>query len=130
MERPDWEHYFMQIAKDVSTRATCSRASVGAVIVKDNRIISTGYNGAPSGESHCIEAGCLIESNHCQRAIHAEVNAVCQAAKFGISVHGADVYIYGLERPEACHNCLQVMKTAGIKRIIENIDGMLVNTVL
>jgi dCMP deaminase len=134
MERPDWNEFFMEVAKSISTRATCPRASVGAVVVKDKRIISTGYDDAPAhleveaGEWHCTEAGCDIVNNHCTRAIHAEVNAICQAAKFGISVKDSTVFIYGLERPEACHNCLQVMKAAGVRFIAEKIKGSIVHT--
>ena len=117
--RPDWDTYFINIAKEVAQRASCPRASVGAVIVKDHRIISTGYNGAAAGELHCIDEGCIIENNHCQRAIHAEVNAVCEAARFGVAVDGATLYYCdSLDRPESCHNCIQVMKAAGIVRVI------------
>lgn len=118
MNRPSWDEYFVSIAKVVASRSTCPRASVGAVIVKDNRIISTGYNGAPGGESHCIDDGCIVKNNHCLRAIHAEVNAVAAAAKFGLSVDGATLYYWdSLDREVSCHNCLQVMKAAGIIRI-------------
>ena len=120
MERPDWNTYFISIAEQVAQRATCPRASVGAVIVKDHRIIATGYNGAPAGEPHCIEVGCIIEHNHCLRAIHAEVNAVCQAAKFGLSVDGAILFYYdSLNRPVSCQNCVQVMKAAGIVEVVD-----------
>jgi dCMP deaminase len=122
--RPNWDDYFINIAAEVAQRATCPRAKVGAVIVKDNRIISTGYNGAPAGEPHCFEEGCIIEDNHCIRVIHAEVNAVCAAAKFGLSVDGADLYYWDSKmRPESCHNCIQVMKAAGIKNIISMGSG-------
>ena len=120
MERPDWNNYFLSIAAMVATRSTCPRASVGAVIVKDYRILSTGYNGSLSGEPHCTDVGCLVEGDHCQRAIHAETNAVAQAAKFGIAIDGATMYYYdSLHRDaESCVKCLQVMKAAGISRII------------
>jgi len=130
VERPNWDEYFMKIAEDVATRATCSRAAVGAVLVKDYRIISTGYNGAPAGEPHCMEEGCVMENGHCTRAVHAEVNAVCQAARFGVSTEGAKMYVYGLERPFACHNCKQVMKSAGVAFLIENLAGLLGSTKL
>ena len=118
--RPNWTEYFCNIAAEVAQRATCPRAQVGAVIVKHNRIISTGYNGAPASEPHCIEEGCIIENNHCLRAIHAEVNAVCQAAKFGLSVDGAVLYYFdSLERDESCNNCIQVMKAAGIIGVVD-----------
>lgn len=120
MERPDWHEYFINIAREVASRSTCPRASVGAVIVKDHRIITTGYNGAPSGEPHCIDDGCIVVDNHCQRAIHAEVNAVAEAAKFGLSVNGAILYYWdSLDRTESCHNCIQVMKAAGIAGVMD-----------
>jgi len=122
MTRQNWDEYFMNIAQTVSTRATCPRASVGAVIVKNNRIISTGYNGAPAGEPHCTEVGCLMENDHCQRAIHAETNAVVQAARFGLPIDGATLYYWdSLDRPaDSCVKCSQVMKAAGIARIVGN----------
>jgi len=124
MNRPIWDTYFINIAAEVAQRATCPRAQVGAVIVKDHRIISTGYNGAPAGEPHCIDVGCFMENGHCQRAIHAEVNAVCQAAKFGLSVDGATLYYYdSLERDESCHNCIQVMKAAGIAEFVDRFGN-------
>lgn len=114
-ERPTWHKYFINIAEEVAQRSTCPRAKVGAIIVKNNRILSTGYNGAPAGEPHCIDDGCIVEHNHCLRAVHAEVNAVCQAAKYGVSVDGAVLYYWdSLERDTCCHNCIQVMKSAGI----------------
>lgn len=120
MDRPDWDTYFINIADEVAQRSTCPRAQVGAVIVKDNRIIATGYNGAPAGEAHCIDIGCDVVHEHCQRAIHAEVNAVCQAAKFGLSVDGATLFYFdSLERPVSCPNCLQVMQAAGIHKVID-----------
>lgn len=120
MTRPSWDEYFLTITEQVARRSTCPRASVGAVIVKNNRIIATGYNGVASGEPHCINTGCLIENNHCQRAIHAETNAVTQAAKFGLSIDGATLYYWdSLNRPtESCVKCSQVMKAAGIIRIV------------
>lgn len=131
MSRPDWDSYFMNIAKEVASRSTCPRASVGAVIVKDNRILSTGYNGAPSGEPHCLEVGCLIINNHCERTIHAETNAVVQAAKYGVNINGSTLYCWS-ERHETrekfdglvggpvanCIKCSQVMKAAGIIRVV------------
>jgi len=120
MTRPSWDEYFLNIARAVATRATCPRASVGAVIVKNNRIISTGYNGAPAGEPHCTEVGCLMEDGHCQRAIHAETNAVAEAARFGVAVEGATLYYWdSLGRPaDSCVKCSQVMKAAGIIRVV------------
>lgn len=123
MTRPDWNDYFLNIAKEVASRSTCPRASVGAVIVKDNHILSTGYNGAPPGEPHCTEVGCLMENNHCERTIHAETNAVAQAAKFGVMIDGAILYCWSIRHDtgqpvEFCIKCIQVMKAAGIKQAI------------
>ena len=114
----------MNIAKEVASRSTCPRASVGAVIVKDKRILCTGYNGAPPGELHCTEVGCLMINGHCERTIHAETNAVVQAARFGISIDGATLYCWSIrhetgEPVESCIKCSQVMKTAGIIRIVK-----------
>jgi len=119
-QRPDWDTYFLQIARVVSSRSTCPRGSVGATIVRDNHILATGYNGAAPGEPHCIDVGCDIQDGHCQRAIHAETNAVAQAAKMGIGIEGATMYYWdSLERAStACIKCTQVMKAAGIKRIV------------
>ncbi len=86
MKRPNWDQYFLSIAEKVASRSTCPRASVGAVIVRDNRILSTGYNGSLPSEPHCTEVGCLMINSHCERTIHAETNAVVQAARFGISL--------------------------------------------
>jgi dCMP deaminase len=113
--RPDWDEYFKRIAEVVATRATCPRASMGAVIVsKENRILSTGYNGSPPNEPHCLEVGCLMEDDHCQRSLHAEVNAVAHAAKAGISLEGARIYLSGI-RP-LCRECQKVLTAAGVKR--------------
>lgn len=118
--RPDWDTYFLRIAEQVAQRSTCPRAMVGAVIVRDNRILSTGYNGAAPGKPHCDEVGCLVEGDHCQRAIHAETNAVAQAARFGIAINGATLYYWdSLGRDaESCVKCSQVMEAAGIARIV------------
>ncbi len=133
MNRPDWDTYFTNIARVVATRSTCPRASVGAVVVKDNRILSTGYNGAPSGEPHCLEAGCLIINNHCERSIHAETNAVVQAAKYGVNINGSTLYCWSERHATKepfegevgktvanCIKCTQVTKAAGIVRIVTN----------
>ncbi len=118
MERPNWDQYFLSIAKKVASRATCPRASVGAVIVKDKRILTTGYNGAPTGERHCTKIGCLMENGHCERTIHAETNAVVQAARFGISLDGATMYLWSNIDIPVCVKCLQVIRAAGITKVI------------
>jgi len=121
--RPDWDTYFTNIAEQVASRSTCERAMVGAVLVKDNRILSTGYNGSPPGEPHCDDIECLMENGHCERTVHAETNAIAQAAKFGISVNGSTMYIwsyrYDTDGPaKSCVKCSQVMKSAGIIRVV------------
>ena len=133
MNRPSWDTYFLEIAKLVASRSTCPRASVGAVIVKNNRILSTGYNGAPPGEPHCVDVGCLMVNNHCERTVHAETNAVIQAARFGISVDGATLYCWSNrnhtdspyagkpgDKVDTCAKCSQVIKVAGIVKVIES----------
>ena len=114
--RPDWNDYFYNIAKAVAQRATCPRSLCGAVIVNaQNHIVSTGYNGSPPGEPHCIDDGCILEDNHCQRALHAEVNAVANAARAGHSVSGSRIYIYTSARGSyPCRECEKVLKAADI----------------
>ncbi|MGI8924648.1 MAG: deoxycytidylate deaminase [Fimbriimonadales bacterium] len=111
--RPSWDEYFMQIAKTVSTRATCLRRSVGAVVERDRRILTTGYNGAPRGVPHCEEYGCDI-SQRCQLAAHAEQNAIAQAAANGVSCEGATVFV----TCQPCSGCAKMMINAGIKRVV------------
>lgn len=116
--RKDWHEYFMGLTKQVSERATCSRLKVGAVIVKDKRIISTGYNGGVIGESHCEDVGCLMRDNHCIRTIHAEQNALLQCAKFGASTEGATIYVTHFP----CLHCMKSIIQAGITKIIYSED--------
>lgn len=112
--RPPWDEYFMRIAFEVATRATCLRRHVGAVIVRDRRILSTGYNGSPPGQRHCDEVGCLLEDGRCIRTLHAEQNALMQAALHGVSTHGAT--LYATCRP--CHVCARMVVAAGIVRVV------------
>ena len=115
-ERPAWDDYFRGIARAVAARSSCPRASVGAVIVSpDHRILATGYNGAPSGEPHCSQAGCVMEDNHCQRTLHAEVNAVAHAARWGTPIAGATVYLWSEPEYRACRECRKVLKAAGVE---------------
>ena len=122
MSRPTWDEYFMDIAHLVKTRSTCCRRQVGAVVVKDKRILSTGYNGAPIGCHHCLDKGCLRaklgipsgERHELCRAVHAEQNAIAQAAQHGISVEGGSIYV----THQPCSMCAKVLINAGIKRII------------
>src|SRR5438874_2538837 len=113
--RNSWDSYFMKIAKDVSTRGTCLRKKVGCVITKENRILTTGYNGSMSGDVHCEVVGCLMENDHCVRTIHAEINAIVQAAKFGINIGGGTMYVtFG----PPCWQCFKPIANAGIKKIV------------
>ncbi len=112
-ERPSWDVYFMKIAYAVSSRATCLRRSVGAVIVKDRRILATGYNGAPRGVPHCEEYGCDI-TQKCQLAAHAEMNAIAQAAMNGVSCDGATLYVMC----QPCNVCAKMIINSGIKRVV------------
>jgi len=119
--RPDWQTYFFQIAKLVATRSTCLRRQVGAVIVKDNRILSTGYNGTPTGIAHCLERGCIRtelnipsgERHELCRGLHAEQNAIIQAAYHGVRINGADLY----STNQPCIICSKMLINAGIKKI-------------
>ena len=94
MSRPDWDLYFIRIAKEVATRSTCKRAAVGAVITRNNRILATGYNGAPEGMRHCLDEGCAVRDGHCIRAVHAEINAINQAKKHVVNLRDATLYYW------------------------------------
>ena len=111
--RRDWHDYFMDIASLASTRSTCDRKWVGAVIVKDRGILTTGYNGSLVGAPHCDDVGHLMIDGHCTRTVHAEMNAIAQAAKNGITIDGADLYVTA--RP--CWNCFRVIANTGIKNV-------------
>ena len=120
--RPSWTDYFMQIAKDVATRSNCCRRKVGAVIVKDNHIVSTGYNGTPYHTTNCFDGGCpRCSGNHktgehldeCL-CVHAEQNAICQAARLGNAIDGAWVYV----TCSPCLTCLKLLINSGIQRVI------------
>lgn len=113
-QRPPWDEYFLQIAKLVSTRATCPRLRVGAVLVKDRKIISTGYNGSPRKTDQCDEVGCHLVNNHCARVLHAEENAVIAAAYHGVSTKGTTLYV----RYFPCDRCAKVIINAGIEKVI------------
>ncbi|MEN6565610.1 MAG: cytidine/deoxycytidylate deaminase family protein [Veillonellales bacterium] len=122
MIRPSWDEYFMDIVRVVATRSTCLRRQVGAAIVKDKRVLTTGYNGAPQGLAHCIEAGCLRETYHIPsgqrhelcRGLHAEQNAIIQAAFHGVAIKGATLYC----THQPCSACTKMIINAGIKRIV------------
>ena len=112
--RKSLDYYFMDIAKEVSTRATCDRKLVGCVLVKEKYIIATGYNGSVSGLEHCDEAGHMMVNGHCERTSHAEANAIVQAAKHGVSTDGATAYITA----SPCWGCFKLLASSGIKRIV------------
>jgi dCMP deaminase len=113
--RPSWDQYFMSIAEVVATRSTCSRKSVGAVIVRDRTILATGYNGSARGLPHCDETnhGMVEGDKHCQAVVHAEINAIAQAARHGIKLDGATVYVTA----SPCWSCFKTLVNAGVKEI-------------
>lgn len=120
--RPDWDEYFMEIAQIVRTRATCIRRQVGAIAVKDKRILTTGYNGAPAGLAHCSEVGCLRaemnvpsgQRHELCRGLHAEQNTIIQAAVYGTSIKGATFYV----THQPCVVCAKMLINAGIERLV------------
>lgn len=121
--RPSWDEYFMSIADQVSTRATCDRGRSGCVIVRDKQILVTGYVGSPIGLPHCDDVGHLMkkvihddgsESQHCVRTVHAEQNAICQAARLGISLTGSTLYC----RMTPCRTCAMLIINCGIVRVV------------
>ena len=136
MSRPSWPEYFMGITRLVAERSTCLRRHVGAILVKDKRILATGYNGAPSGIRHCDEVGCLRqdssipsgERHELCRGIHAEQNVIIQAACYGISIAGS--IIYCTNKP--CVICSKMIVNAGIKKIFyaEGYDDSLADEIL
>ncbi len=120
--RPSWDEYFLEMAGLVAKRSTCLRRSVGAVLVKEKRILATGYNGAPSGLKHCFEIGCMRqklkvpsgERHELCRALHAEQNALIQSSLYGISVKGATLY----STTQPCVICAKMLINAGIAEIV------------
>ena len=122
MPRPSWDEYFMAIAEQVAGRSTCIRRQIGAVLVKDKRMLATGYNGVPAGLAHCDEVGCLREQrgipsgtqHELCRGIHAEQNAVIQAAKHGIAIDGATAYC----THQPCVLCAKILINSGITAIV------------
>lgn len=111
--RASWDDYFMNIAQVVSSRSTCHRKFVGAVIVRNRTILSTGYNGSIRGMAHCTEVGHMMEAGHCVATIHAEVNAILQAARNGVMIDEGTVYVTA----SPCWNCFKALANAGITRI-------------
>jgi len=113
MARMKIDQYFMKIAHTVSERATCDRLHVGCVLVKNKMILATGYNGSASGAKHCDDVGHLIIDGHCVRTVHSEVNAICSAAKHGVSIDGATAYC----SHEPCFNCTKTLINAGVRKV-------------
>lgn len=123
MSRPSWDEYFLSLCKAVAKRATCDRGRSGCVIVKHKRILCTGYVGSPSGQPHCDDVGHDMRkvfdedgnvTHHCVRTIHAEQNALIQAARFGINVGGGTLYC----KMTPCRTCAMLIVNAGIKRVV------------
>ena len=114
VKRPDWDEYFLKLAMLASERSTCPRMHCGCVLVKDKNVIATGYNGSIPGDDHCDDAGCLIVDNHCVRTVHAEMNALIQAAKRGHPIDGATAYVTNM----ACTTCAKALISAGVKRVV------------
>ncbi len=139
-DRLTWDQYFMTITQQVAERSTCNRAKVGAVIVRDRNILATGYNGAPAGMPHCTEAGCLIYESktpygeveqNCFRTIHAEINAIAQAAKNGSTIKDSSIYV----THTPCIHCIKVLVNTGIKTVyyespykLDTLEEILRNT--
>jgi len=111
--RVNWNEYFMGIAHQAATRSTCSRKHVGAVIVRDRTILSTGYNGSVRGLAHCEDVGCQMEDGHCVATVHAEANAIIQAAKNGVAIQGSELYTTA----SPCWGCFKLIANCGITKI-------------
>lgn len=114
MSRVSWDEYFMNIAREVASRSTCSRKHVGAVIVRDKTILSTGYNGSVRGLPHCDDVGHMMVEGHCVRTLHAEANAIIQAAKHGTGIDASAIYVTA----SPCWSCFKMIANAGIVRIV------------
>jgi dCMP deaminase len=112
--RASWDEYFMAIAREVATRSTCDRKHVGAVIVREKMILTTGYNGSVRGLAHCDDDGHMLEDGHCVRTIHAEANAIVQAARNGVRIDAADIYVTA----SPCFGCFKLIANAGLRRIV------------
>src|SRR5437763_16783829 len=113
-ERVGWDVYFMNIAREVATRATCDRKHVGALLVRDKTILSTGYNGSIRGLPHCDDVGHMMENGHCVATVHAEANAIIQAARNGVRIDGAAIYTTA----SPCWPCFKLIANAGITRVV------------
>ncbi|ELK45513.1 ComE operon protein 2 [Halobacillus sp. ACCC02827] len=118
MERITWNQYFMSQSYLLKSRSTCQRLAVGAVIVRDKRMIAGGYNGSVSGGVHCIDEGCYVVDGHCVRTIHAEMNALLQCAKFGVATENAEIYVTHFP----CLHCTKAIIQAGIQAVYYSED--------
>ena len=118
MKRIDWNQYFLAQAQLVALRSTCTRLMVGAVVVRENRIIASGYNGSVADGDHCIDNGCYIVDGHCVRTIHAEANAILQCAKFGVPTNHTTLYVTHFP----CLQCTKQIIQAGIKKVVYEHD--------
>ncbi|WP_432355192.1 ComE operon protein 2 [Sporosarcina sp. A2] len=118
MERITWEQFFMAQCSLLAVRSTCTRLAVGAVVVRDNRIIAGGYNGSVSGGDHCIDKGCYVVDNHCIRTIHAEMNALLQCGKYGTPAAGSSLYVTHFP----CLQCSKAIIQAGISKVYYGED--------
>lgn len=112
--RPSWDDYFLRMAQLVATRATCPRRQVGAVLVRDRRVIATGYNGAVRGAPHCEDVGCLMVGGHCRRAVHAELNALLYCAASGVSSAGSTIYCTDFP----CVDCAKALVQAQVRQVV------------
>jgi len=112
--RPSWDEYFLKLAMLASERATCPRMHCGCVLVKDKNVVATGYNGSIPGDEHCEDIGCMVVDNHCVRTVHAEMNALVQAAKRGHVVDNSTAYVTNMP----CTTCAKALISAGINRIV------------
>jgi dCMP deaminase len=112
--RASWDEYFMNIAREVATRSTCDRKHVGAVIVRDKSILATGYNGSIRGLGHCDDEGHLMEDGHCVRTVHAEANAIVQAARNGNRIDDGSIYVTA----SPCWGCFRLIANAGLKKVV------------
>ncbi|MCA0970016.1 ComE operon protein 2 [Halobacillus litoralis] len=118
MGRISWNQYFMAQSYLLKSRSTCERLAVGAVVVRDKRMIAGGYNGSVTGGVHCIDEGCYVVGGHCVRTIHAEMNALLQCSKFGVATDGAEIYVTHFP----CIHCTKAIIQAGIKAVYYSED--------
>jgi dCMP deaminase len=112
--RPEWDEYFLKLAMLASERATCPRMHCGCVLVRDRYVLATGYNGSLPGTPHCYDVGCLIKEGHCVRTNHAEINALCQASRHGVSVENAAAYVTNMP----CTACAKALIASGVQRVV------------